>query len=84
FYKLEDASKSVMYVTDMVGDTLYVRQNKKAVTTGDVTLIDEPENYTEKVTIFTKSELKNMAKDKKVLDIYLSTTAGAFNPELFE
>ncbi len=84
FYELDNGNKTCMYVTDTSGDTLYVRQNMKAVKQGKVSLIDEPKNYSEEVTIFSRKKVEQLSNEGKVSDICTSTTAGVFNPELFE
>ncbi|MTG98480.1 hypothetical protein NWE55_08755 [Myroides albus] len=84
FYELENGDRSAMYVTEVAGDTLYVRQNRKSVQKGDVFLIDEPMYYTEKVTLFSRTKLEELFAEDKVYKIYKSTTTIEFNPEIFE
>lgn len=83
FYKLDDGNKTCMYVDSIIGDTLIVRENTLSVNR-DMYQIDEPENYSKKQTFYTKSQLKEMMDEDKLIEIALTTTAFYYHKNLFE
>lgn len=83
-YKLNNDENTCMYVIQVKGDSLMVRQNKFSIKKNRLDLIDLPENYTDKITVFTKHDLYQLIEQNKLSGIYKTTSSIYFNPEIFE
>ena len=71
-YRLPDKQKTSMYVDSVKGDSVWVRENRMS-TTGQIMKINKTENFSDQQTIYLKDELRKLANDERILDIYITS-----------
>ncbi|UIR57344.1 zinc ribbon domain-containing protein [Sphingobacterium sp. SRCM116780] len=74
YSKAKDVNTS-MLVSRIVGDTVFVHENKRS-TNRNAYYVDDSDNYYKEETYFLKSELKQWLEDRKITDVSEPQTYG--------
>ncbi len=78
--KLDNGDKTCMLITDVRNDTVFVRENRLS-TNHNVYDINELENFSEKITVYTFAQLQSMIDNGTVTDIVQTTLYFELMPE---
>lgn len=80
FYKIDKMKKSCMYIDSITSDSIIVRENKLS-TNKHVENIDEPYNYSDQQSAYSKDQIRKMIEAGDLIDIQTTTTYIHFNKD---